>query len=305
MYASQYRPNIPAEHWAVIGDFTRRAVLDAAAYIPYRYERALSDVCMHVHWCWMTAGLDLDRSQIFHRDTIEEHTRVGCAHLTDASRGNRRSTLLSVARALLPPGEAVARLSPLCKAGPSAPYTPQEIIQLRSWANGQNTARRRRDGRTLLALGLGAGLAASEMRELRVGDLTADDEGVLVRVRGKRERFVPVLHTWEPPLLHLIEHAPADRLAFGVERTRPSSRNAITNYVQRSRGIGLKPQTQRMRGTWIVNHLVWGTPIDHLSSASGLQSAEMLSRFAQFIPDRRDTAQHRRLLRNHDAPRLW
>lgn len=31
-------------------------------------------------------------------------------------------------------------------------------------------------------------------------------------------------------------------------------------YVQRRRGIGLKPQTQRMRGRRIVNHLAWGTP---------------------------------------------
>lgn len=301
VYTSKYRPNIPDQHWAIIGEFTRRAVLDAAAYIPYRYERALSDVCMHVYWCWATAGLPLERSIIFHRDTIEEHTRSGCLHLTDASRGNRRSTLLSVARALLPPGEAVTRLSPLCKAGPSAPYTAQEIVALRTWANGQNTSRRRRDGRTLLALGLGAGLAASEMRELRVGDITADSEGVLVQVRGKRERLVPVLETWEAPLLHLLDHAPADRLAFGVERTRPASRNAITNYVQRSRGIGLKPQTQRMRGTWIVNHLIWGTPIDHLSAASGLASAEMVNRFRQFIPDRQDTPEHRRVLRHQST----
>ena len=45
------------------------------------------------------------------------------------------------------------------------------------------------------------------MRELRVGDITADSEWVLVQVRGKRERLVPVLETWESPPLHLLDHA--------------------------------------------------------------------------------------------------
>ena len=296
MYIERYRPNIPAEHWAAIGEFTRRAALDSAAYVPYRYERVLSDVCMHVHWCWSTAGLPLERSIIFHRDTIEEHARTGCTHLSDPSRGNRRSTLLAVARALLPPGEAVSKLTPLCKASPSRPYTSAEITQLRSWATGQNSARRRRDAQTLLALGLGAGLSAGEMKQLRVGAITVDDAGVLIRVEGKRQRLVAVLEEWEGPLRQLAAHVPADRLAFGIERTRPDSRNAITNFVARTKGVGLKPQSQRMRGTWIVAHLLHGTRVDYLSAASGLTTTEMLDRFSVFLPPV-NIAAHREQLR--------
>lgn len=296
MYIERYRPNVPSAHWEVIGPFTQQAAIDAAPYVPYRYERVLSDICMHVHWCWSTAGLPLERSLVFHRDTIEEHIRTGCGHLSDPSRGNRRSSLLAVARTLLPPGEAVTKLTPLCRANPSRPYSPDEVSQLQSWALGQNTARRRRDAHTLLALGLGAGLSASEMRELRVGAISVDDEGVLVTVGGKRPRLVPVLQQWEAPLRHLHAHAPASRLAFGVERTRPASRNAITNFVARTKGVGLKPQSQRLRATWIVTHLLHGTRVDYLSAASGLATTEMIDRFSVFLPPVNVVA-HRRHLR--------
>lgn len=178
----------------------------------------------------------------------------------------------------------MTRLTPLCKAGPSRPYTASEIAQLRSWALGQNTTLRRRDGQTLLALGLGAGLSASEMRDLRVGAIHVDDEGVLVSVSGKRSRIVPVLAAWEQPLRDLRTQAPASHLAFGNERTQPTSRNAITNFVGRTKGVGLKPQSQRLRSTWIVTHLLHGTRVDYLSAASGLATTEMLDRFSMFLP---------------------
>lgn len=99
------------------------------------------------------------------------------------------------------------------------------------------------------------------MRELRVGDITADSEWVLVQVRGKRERLVPVLETWESPPPFTCSTMPQPTVSRSVWNVRARlAAMPSRKYVQRRRGIGLKPQTQRMRGRRIVNHLAWGTP---------------------------------------------
>lgn len=45
---------------------------------------------MQVYWCWRPAGLPLDRSIVFHRDTIEEHVRTGCPHLSGPSSSGKQ-----------------------------------------------------------------------------------------------------------------------------------------------------------------------------------------------------------------------
>ena len=295
---ASYVPTMPAAHWAAIEAFVRSAALEATPHGPYDTTRFISTIARHTHWCWQTAGLPLDRSVIFHRDVIEEFARVGCPDVTRTSAGNFRSTLLRVAEVLLPMQERVTRLSPLCNPSPSTPYSDAEQAQLASWANCQPNARRRRDANTILALGLGAGLSAGELKTILVGDITVDDQGVLVHVTGKRPRVVPVLADWEDPLRHLVDHAPPSRLAFGVERTTPNSRNGVTNFVKRTRDIGLRPNSHRMRATWVVNHLTWGTPLVPFMEAAGLQTLEVIDRYMRFVPGVYSADQARALVRH-------
>lgn len=190
---AEYQPDLPADEWAAIEAFVRECVTDCDAKTPYSARELLVVCARHVRWCWRTAGLPLVRRVVFHRDTIAEYIAHGCPQMSPASAGNRRSQLLRMAELLLPPQERGTRLAALPPSDPLPPYPPQDVVALRSWANGQNTQYRREQCTLLLALGLGAGLSNAEILAVRSRHIHVDEEGVLVEVDAPRTRFVPVL----------------------------------------------------------------------------------------------------------------
>ncbi|MHB8220590.1 MAG: hypothetical protein ACYDHU_09775 [Acidimicrobiales bacterium] len=291
----QFTPDMPERYWAVIGTFVRSAVTEAEAHTPYRPHSLLSTVSRHVLWCWQTAGLELDRGVVFDRLVIEEYIVKGCPTLTPSSRGNRRSRLLRVAETLLGPEGSPARLTPLPPSDPVRPYSASEMTALRSWAQGQATPTRRRDAATLLALGAGAGLAAEDITGLTAGMVAVDEEGVLLAVPGRRARLVPVLADWEPPIVDAARAIPPERLLFCEGRTT-TCRSFASNFVDKTAGVGIKPQTQRLRATWIVHHLAARTPVVPFMAAAGVGSLEALTRYLRFVPGM-DPAEARRALR--------
>lgn len=278
-----FEPTMSARDWATVEAFSRSVVADAAPKTTAAAVDLLTAVSRLALWCHKTAGYPLERPVVFDRDVISEYVTHGCPELrTKGSRGTRRSLLLRVAEAVLPPQERVARLEALCVANPRAPYTPAEQISLRSWAAGQVTAQRRQDCHVLLALGLGAGLSAGEMMTLRVGDIETDDDGVLVHVHGKRDRVVPVLGQWEHALITLRTTCLPDELALGASRSTMNA-NWVSNFVYKTSG-SFKPTSQQMRNTWIVHHLTARTPFYALVVAAGLETTEMLDRLLRFVP---------------------
>jgi integrase len=278
-----FEPTMSQRDWAAVEEFSRSVVADAAPKTTAAAVDLLTAVSRLALWCHKSAGYPLEREVVFDRDVISEYVTHGCPELrTKGSRGTRRSLLLRVAESVLPPQERVARLEALCVANPRAPYTEAEQISLRSWAAGQVTAQRRQDCHVLLALGLGAGLSSGEMMALRVSDIEADDEGVLVHVHGKRDRVVPVLGHWEPALANLRETCNPAEPALGANRTTMNP-NWVSNFVSKTQG-SLKPNSQRMRNTWIVHHLTARTPFYALVVAAGLETTEMLDRLLRFVP---------------------
>ncbi len=290
-----FTPDMPERYWRVIEAFVRAAVTDAQPSTPYAARDLLSVTSRYVLWCWQTAGLDLDRKVVFDRLVIEEFIARGCPALSSASRGNRRSQLLRMSEALLGPEGSPARLAPLPPSDPVRPYSTSELLALRSWAAGQSTATARRDAGTLLALGAGAGLAVEDVAGLTAGMVTVDDLGVFLAVPGRRPRLVPVLASWETPIIEATAVIPADRPLFRERRTTPD-KNFVANFVDRSAGVGIKPSVQRLRATWIVGHLTASTPVVALMAAAGVESLEALTRYLRFVPGV-DPAEARRLLR--------
>ena len=53
----------------------------------------------------------------------------------------------------------------------------------------------------LVCLGAGAGLIRADLRAVRGSDIIARSGGVIVTVRGRRPRAVPVLARYHEPLL--------------------------------------------------------------------------------------------------------
>jgi integrase len=188
---------------------------------------------------------------------------------------------LALSRVLVRDPIDPANLRALGRSEPSIPYTFRELITLRSWALAQGTENRRLNAAALLSLGIGAGLTGREIVNLTVDDIQTDENGVLVHVRGDRERTVPVLREWESALQTKVAGASITEPAFRPGRTT-ANRNLITDFVSRANGkVAL--QARRMRATWLVHHLEAGTPLVLLLAAAGLSSPEALDRFLKFV----------------------
>jgi len=280
---AHFTPDVDPAYWRVTESFVRGCVTDAAPATPYSASGLLHATSRFVLWTWQTAGLELDRAVVFSRPVISEYIECGCDTKSPASRGNQRSQLLRMAEALLGPEAAPPRLPPLPASNPVAPYSAADLITFCSWADGQTTTRRRQDCRVLLALAAGAGLSAHEIAALRTTHVRCDESGVLLAVAGSRARIVPVLHDWETSLVDAVNALSPDVPMFRPGHTG-TPKNLTTNFLTKCNGVGARPQTQRLRATWIVTHLTACTPVVPFMGAAGVQSLEALTRYLRFVP---------------------
>ena len=292
-----YDPKIPAEQWAAIEEFVRAAVTD---FCPPQAREAgyfLTLLTRHVHWCW-TQGYPLDREVIFRREVISESIAKGMAERTNKTQATIRSRLFRMSEQLMAGPHRPVRV-PTIPIGPAqAPYSQREVTLLRTWAGNLNTDYRRVNMTVILALGLGAGLKAHEMSAVTCGDITVDDEGVLVHVRaGTSPRTVPVLEQWEETLAVVADAAirPEQWLMLPKRRLAQSS-NMLPNFTLDLPNRPVSVRAQRLRATWIVGHLSAGTPAGLLAQAAGMDSASALGPYIAHVPNL-DPVAGRRMLR--------
>jgi hypothetical protein len=104
----------------------------------------------------------------------------------------------------------------------------------------------------LVCLGAGAGLIRAGLREVRGSDVARRSGGVVVQVRGRRTRVVPVLARYHAPLLAAARFA-GDGLVCGG--TDPGRRNLTNPVVRALDGGGGLPRldTSRLRATWLAD----------------------------------------------------
>ena len=144
-------------------------------------------------------------------------------------------------------------------------------------------------------------MSASEIGHLRVRDIFLDDLGVVVYVSRGRVRDVPVLSRSEPAL---VSRASADPDDYAFRPGRDSFPvNLISNFVGRKPTGPDRPQTQRMRTTWLVGHLTRRVPLPALIAAAGVDSLEAFTRFMRFVPDVSEDFE-RTLLLGPDLPKI-
>ncbi|GAB2654434.1 hypothetical protein GCM10027169_18420 [Gordonia jinhuaensis] len=281
MAIENYAPTIPSNDWPHIADFVRDAVADYAPNDPAAARDLLWACARLTHWCWRVAGYDLDRSIVFHRTTIVEFLVRGRGEMASGSAGNLRRLLLNMADKLAPDLLAVA-VPPAGRGETSVPYTELECADMAAWAAGQATAHRYRNATLLLALGLGAGLSAPEIQNIRTGDIAVDDDGVLLRIDGERPRMVPVLARWEQPLADLAEASMRPDIHIFRPRARRTPR-LVSHFTATCNG-DVVPNTRRMRATWLIGHLTAGVPIRALMEAAGVESLNTLTRYLVHVP---------------------
>ena len=278
---AHFRADVDDPIWNEVREFVARCISRCSGHTPYGDQELSVAATKLSVWVWETAGFDLEVAVVFRRDVIANYIATGATEYKPAGRGNLRSQLLRMAEVLLPEASQ-RRLPPLPASDPTRPYTAKQLQSLRAWAEGHSTSARVFNARVLLALGCGAGLSAVEIGNVRVADITVDNAGVIVNVTHDRKREVPVLRDWEAALVDRVHQLSADRWAFRENHTAYYP-NLVSNFVNRSNVIVVRPQVQRMRTTWITRHLAAGTPAKTLIAAAGVESLGALSRYLQFV----------------------
>lgn len=280
----------------------RAAVADCNAKTPYEARRLIGPFARLTHWAWQVACLPLERDVVCRREVIAEFIEKGCEGFAVASKGTYRARLHSMSDVLLSAPLRAHRPPPIGRGNVIAPYTPGEVTLLRHWALGQATQHRRVNAHVLLALGLGAGLSAAETMAVQAQHVLIDDLGAQIEVQGDRARLVPVLAEWEQPLIDLAGSAMRPEMwLFSPGRQSASPKNLISHFIRRSNDAPVHIHSQRLRSTWLVDHLAAGTPTPVLMRAAGLESLEPLSRYLPFVPEI-DSTEARRLLRRNKDP---
>lgn len=274
-----YTPDLPAEDWMRIQAFVIGVVNEILPHLSYAPASVINAIAHHVDWCANVAGYPLDRATLFRWDIIA-YAVDNMPTTSPSTRGRRRSLMFRVGEHL---GviETPRRLPPLGAAPPSQPYSASEILELSAWAEYQNAAERRHSALALVALGLGAGLPTRDLCSVRASDISAF--GRDVAVGGSHPRTVPIVEAWASVLAELAGTSadPTARLF------RPSARwhtNIVTVFVDRSGDTPVRPTTQRMRATWIVERLTTGTPMHLLLQMAGVASMDALVRYEKFLP---------------------
>ena len=229
-------------------DFARAVVTQAA---PDGQERA-----KNLLWAagrladWGTGlGLDPVPEVLLHSSVIERFA-AHAPGLTGVTRRTLRTNLRFLARAVVP---ALAPAdTPLPREHAKAPYTPAQIDGYLALAAAQPTAARRMRAAGLVCLGAGAGLIRADLRQVRGTDISARSGGVIVTVRGRRPRAVPVLARYHRPLLESAGFAGARLVTGGTD---PGRRNVTTPLITSlAGGTGLpRLDTSRLRATWLAD----------------------------------------------------
>jgi integrase len=193
-------------------------------------------------------GLDPAPEVLLHPSVIERFA-AHAPGLSGPARRTLRTNLRFIARRVVPQLDPAG--APLPRERAKAPYTQAEISGFLALAGAQPTAARRARGAALVCLGAGAGLIRSDLRQARGSDVIARSGGVIVQVRGRRPRTVPVLARYHKPLLASAEFAGEQLLTGGTDPARHNLANPLTASL--AGGAGLPPlNTSRLRATWLA-----------------------------------------------------
>lgn len=193
-------------------------------------------------------GLEPAPEVLLHPSAVERFTR--CAPgLSDVARRTLRTNLRFLGRRVVPqlyPADA-----PLPRERSKAPYSRAEIAGYLALADAQPTTARRMRASGLICLGAGAGLIRGDLRGVRGTDVACRSGGVLVAVRGPRERAVPVLAGYQDRLLAAAAFAGTGLVCGGAD---PGRRNITSPLVAALDGGGGLPRldASRLRATWLA-----------------------------------------------------
>ena len=185
---------------------------------------------------------------LLHPSVIERFT-AHAPGLSGPARRTLRTNLRFIARKVVPHLDPAG--APLPRERAKTAYSAAEIDGYLALAGAQPTPGRRSRAAALVCLGAGAGLIRSDLRDARGTDVTCRSGGVVVQVRGRAPRTVPVLARYQPRLLEAAAFAGENFLTGGTGPGRANITSPLTRSL--AGGSGLPPaDTSRLRATWLA-----------------------------------------------------
>ena len=244
-YIGRWRPvSVPAEAAALARLVTQRAA-------PPGRKRAGALLWSAARLADFAAslGLELVPEVVFHPSVIERFA-LAAPGLSDPARRVLRTNQRFIARRVVPqlhPADV-----PLPRERSKMPYSPAEIAGFLALAGAQPTAERRMRAAGLVCLGAGAGLIRADLRDARGTDVIARSGGLVVTVRGRRPRTVPVLSRYHPRLRAAARCAGSALICGGADPGRRNITNPLITALDGGTGLP-RLDTSRLRATWLAD----------------------------------------------------
>ena len=193
-------------------------------------------------------GLDAVPEVLLHPSAAERFTR--CAPgLSPVARRTLRTSLRFTGRRVVP--QLYPADLPLPRERAKQPYGPAQIDGYLALADAQPARERRMRAAGLVCLGAGAGLIRSDLRDVRGSDVIARSGGLVVAVRGRRARTVPVLSRYHAPLLAAARSAGSGLVCGGIDPGRRNLTNPLIRALDGGTGLP-RLDTSRLRATWLA-----------------------------------------------------
>lgn len=270
---------VDPERWAHIRAFVTDSV---ALTLPQSQRTArlyTSTAAIYVAWVVFERGYPLKASIVWRRDVIDEWVQEGAPHLTVVTRRNYRTSLSRIAEAVAV-DSSETKFTRIPKENTAFPYTRAEMLVFRDWATGQTTPLKVRRGMLMLILCAGAGLTSSEVALVRPEDVHVSDAGILIDVRGRNPRAVPLLAEWDAWMLALLgQKPPVGKPLWGELRTKDKSR-ILSNFTMGT--VGKAPRGDRLRNTWLIALMNARAPMREVFQAAGVRKLENLGVILDF-----------------------
>lgn len=239
----------PRSLGADVAAFARAVVETAEPKSPAR-AKALLFAAGRLGTFATSVGLELDPAAVLAPSLIERFIVTRGAALGAATRRTLRSNLRALSAACV--ANAPPAPVPLSRERAKAPYALSEIEAFLALADTQPTRARRMHLSGLIVLGAGSGLMGADLRAVRGTDVIARSGGVLVEVKGRRPRVVPVLARYHERVLACASFAGAGYVTGGHSAKRRNVTASLKASVAGGTDLPVL-DTGRLRATWLLD----------------------------------------------------
>lgn len=290
-FLSNYRPRMSHDTWTSCQPVVVEAARRYAPTGKDSLEKILYALSREAAWA-LRSGIPLTLEELLSANRIEAFVSTGLPDLNDGSRASVRSRLRRVAARLqVDPSFALPK-AVLGHRDVAPPYTAAEVAIILSLIKMQPPVSRAKLA-VSVALGLGAGISATDLRDLHKSHVVDHGVGgIEIRVPGTRSRTVWLLHAYEELLRSGIQTVKPTQHVLGRSAI---AKNTISDlYTQATAADSRIEIAQgRLRNTWLAHLMTRPIPLSVLLPAAGLSSARTLTELLPFVlPDGEVDTQH-------------